>query len=91
MRNLARATEALAAYLETPDSPEEARRLALKGAEGAAALLREREDLSKDLATNAFVDDIFSAAYDLLGATGMDPAVALRVLKEAVGHPLEPD
>jgi uncharacterized membrane protein YccC len=91
MRNLARATEALAAYLETPDSPEEARRLALKGAEGAAALLREREDLSKDLATNAFVDDIFSAAYDLLGATGMDPAVALRLLKEAVGHPLEPD
>jgi hypothetical protein len=25
----------------------------------------------------------------LLG-TGMDPAAALRVLKEAVGHPLEP-
>src|SRR5829696_9610180 len=50
-----------------PDSPEEARRLALKAAGGAAALLREREDLSKDLATNAFVDDIFSVAYDLLG------------------------
>jgi hypothetical protein len=46
--------------------------------------------LAKDLATNAFIDDIFSAAYDLLLGTGMDPATALRVLKEAVGHPLEP-
>ena len=52
-------------------------------------LLREREDLAKDLATNAFVDDIFSAAYDLIIAGGMDPATALRALKEAVGHPLE--
>ena len=49
-------------------------------------MLREREDLAKDLAINAFVDDIFSAAYDLLGGTLMDPATALRVLKEAVGH-----
>ena len=89
LRDLARATEALAAYLEAPDNPEEARRLALKAAGGAAALLREREDLAKDLAINALVDDIFSAAYDLLGGTLMDPATALRALKEAVGHPLE--
>ena len=73
-----------------PDSPEEARRLALNAAGGAAALLREREDLSKDLATNAFIEEIFSTAYDSLLATRMDPAAALRVLKEAVGHPLEP-
>jgi hypothetical protein len=65
MRDLALATEALAAYLETPESPEEARRLALKSATGAAALLREREDLAKDMATNAFIDDVFSTAYDL--------------------------
>jgi len=91
LRDLARSTEALAAYLETPDSPEEARRLALKSAEGAAALLREREDLAKDLATNALVDEIFSAAYDLLLGTGMDQATTLRTLKEAVGHSLEPD
>jgi hypothetical protein len=90
LRDLARASEALAAYLEAPGDPEEARRLALKAAGGAAALLREREDLAKDLATNAFIDDIFSAAYDLLLGTGMDPATALRVLKEAVGHPFEP-
>ena len=90
LRDLARAAEALASYLETLDSPEEARRLALRAAEGAAALLREREDLAKDLATNAFVEEIFSAAYDSLLATRMDPAAALRVLKETVGHPLEP-
>src|SRR5215210_7251888 len=86
VRDLARATEALAAYLETPDSPEEARRLALKAAGGAAALLREREDLAKDLATNAFIDDIFSAAYDLLLSTGMDPVAALRALEEATSR-----
>ncbi len=90
LRDLARATEALAAYLETPGSPEEARRLALRAAAPPSALLREREDLARDLATNAFVEEIFSAAYDLLLGTRMDPATALRVLKEAVGHPLEP-
>ena len=90
VRNLARATEALAAYLKAPDSPEEARRLALEAAGGAAALLREREDLARDLATNAFVDDVFSAAYDLLLATGMHPAAASRALGEAVGRPSGP-
>src|SRR5918999_2724292 len=84
VRDLARATGALAAYLETPgDPPEEARRLALRAAGGAAALLREREDLAKDMASNAFIDDIFSAAYDLLLSTGMDQAVALRALEDA--------
>ena len=90
LRDLARATEALAAYLEKPGPPDEARRLALKAAGGAAALLREHEDLAKDLATNAFVDDMFSAAYDLMIATRMDSKAALQGLKEAVGHPLEP-
>ena len=91
VRDLARATQALAAYLETSDNPEEVRRLALNAAGGAAALLREREDLAKDLAINALVDEIFSTTYDLLLGTGMDPGATLRVLKEAVGHPLEPD
>ena len=53
VRDLARATEALAVYLEAPGGPEEARWLALKAAEGAAALLREREDLANDMATNS--------------------------------------
>src|SRR5215204_3745177 len=90
LRDLARATRALAAYLETPDSSEEARQLALKAAGGAAALLREREELAEDLATNALVDEIFSAAYDLLLGTGMDQAAALRALEEAVGRFSEP-
>lgn len=88
LRDLARATEALAAYLETSEGPEEARRLALKAAGGVAALLTEHEGSVKDLATNALIEEIFSAAYDLLVSTGMDPALALRTLKEAVGHPL---
>ncbi|MBV9452854.1 MAG: hypothetical protein JOZ19_01840 [Rubrobacter sp.] len=48
------------------------------------------EDLAKNLAINAFVDDIFSAAYDLVIGNHMNPATALRALKEAVGHPSEP-
>jgi hypothetical protein len=90
LRDLARAVEALATYLETSEGPEEARWLALKAAGGAAALLREREDLAQDMAINAFVDDIFSAAYDLLLCTGMDPATASRALEEAVGGSSEP-
>jgi fusaric acid resistance family protein len=90
VRDLARATEALAAYLEEPGPPDEARRLALKAAGGAAALLREREDLAKHMATNAFIDDIFSTAYDLLLSTGLDPMAALRALEQATGPASEP-
>ncbi len=91
VRDLAQATEALAVYLEAPGGPEEARRLALKAAGGAAALLTEREDLAKDMATNAFIEDIFSAAYDLLLGTGMNQAVALRALEEATRQTSGPD
>src|SRR3712207_4548147 len=44
VRDLARAAEALAVYLETLDDPETARSLALKAAGSASALLTERED-----------------------------------------------
>jgi hypothetical protein len=84
LRDLARAVDALGAYLETSEGPEEARWLALKAAGGAAALLREREDLTKDIAISAFVDDIFSATYDLLLSTAMDSGAASRALEEAV-------
>jgi hypothetical protein len=53
-------------------------------------LLREREDLARDMAINAFIDDIFSAAYDLLLSTGMDPAAASRALEETVSGSSEP-
>src|SRR5918994_2014093 len=91
VRDLASATEALAVYLEVPGDPETARRFALKAAGGAAGLLTEREDLAKDMATNAFIDDIFSAAYDLLLSTGMDQAVALRALEDATRRTSGPD
>jgi hypothetical protein len=84
LRDLAQAVVALAAYLETSEGPEEARWLALKAAGDAAALLREREDLTKDMAISAFVDDIFSATYDLLLSTAMDSGAASRALEEAV-------
>jgi hypothetical protein len=90
LRELARAVEALATYLETSEGPEEARRLALNAARDAAALLREREDLTKDMAISAFVDDVFSATYDLLLSTGMDSVTASRALQEAVGGSTDP-
>ena len=91
VRDLARAMEALAVYLEAPGDSEETRRLALKAAGDAAALLTEREDLAKDMPTNAFIDDIFSAAYDLLLGTGMNQAEALRALEEATRRSSGPD
>ena len=89
--DLARATDALAAYLETPDQPDGVRRYALEAAGGATALLREHEDLAKDLATNAFIDVVHSAAVDLLGSTGMNRAEALQALAESTHRPSESD
>jgi uncharacterized membrane protein YgaE (UPF0421/DUF939 family) len=87
IRGLARATEALAAYLQTSgDPPDETRRLALKAASEASTLLEEHEDLARNLGINALVDQIHSSAVDLMGGTGMDRAVALRALEEATGR-----
>src|SRR5215216_1498796 len=87
VRALARATEALAAYLQTPgDPPEETRRLALEAAKEASTLLEEHEDLARDLGVNALVDQIHSSAVDLIGSTGMDRAAALQALEEATGR-----
>jgi Fusaric acid resistance protein-like len=91
LRDLARATEALAAYLETLDEPEDARRFALQAARSATTLLKEREDLAADLATNAFVDQILSATVDLLGGTGMDRAAALQAIDEVQNSDSEPE
>ena len=87
IRGLARATEALAAYLQTAgDPPDETRRLALEAATEASALLEEHEDLASNLGTNALVDQIHSSAVDLIGGTGMDRAAALQALEEATGR-----
>jgi len=87
IRRLARATEALAAYLQTPgDPPEETRRLALEAAREASTLLEEDEGLASNLGVNALVDQIHSSAVDLMGGTGMDRAEALQALEEATGR-----
>jgi hypothetical protein len=84
---LARATEALAAYLQTSgDPPDETRRLALEAAREASRLLEEHEDLASNLGVNALVDQIHSSAVDLIGGTGMDRAEALQALEEATGR-----
>lgn len=86
IRGLARATEALADYLQTSGDPEETRRLALEAASMASTLLEEHEDLARNLGVNALVDQIHSSAVDLIGGTGMDRAAALRTLQEATGR-----
>jgi hypothetical protein len=88
IRGLARATEALAAYLQTPGvlPPEETRRLALEAAKEASALLEEHEDLASNLGVNALVDQIHSSAVDLVGGTGVDRSEALQALEEATGR-----
>jgi uncharacterized membrane protein YgaE (UPF0421/DUF939 family) len=87
IRGLARATEALATYLQTSgEPPEETRRLALEAAKEASTLLEEHEDLARNLGVNALVDQIHSSAVDLIGGTGMDRAAALQSLEEATGR-----
>jgi uncharacterized membrane protein YgaE (UPF0421/DUF939 family) len=87
IRALARATEALAAYLQTPgDPPDETRRLALEAATEASTLLEEHEDLASNLGVNALVDQIHSSAVDLIGGTGMDRSEALQALEDATGR-----
>jgi uncharacterized membrane protein YgaE (UPF0421/DUF939 family) len=87
IRSLARATESLAAYLQTSgDPPDETRRLALEAATEASTLLEEHDDLASNLGINALVDQIHSSAVDLIGGTGMDRSEALQALEEATGR-----
>jgi hypothetical protein len=87
IRGLARATESLAAYLQTSEAPpEETRRLALEAAGEASTLLEEHEDLASNLGVNALVDQIHSSAVDLIGGTGLDRSEALQALQEATGR-----
>jgi uncharacterized membrane-anchored protein len=87
IRGLARATETLAAYLQTSgEPPGETRRLALEAAREASTLLEEHEDLASNLGVNALVDQIHSSAVDLIGSTDMDRAEALQALEEVTGR-----
>ena len=86
IRELARATESLGAYLETSGAPGDTRTSALEAAREATALLEEYEDLARNLAVNAVVDQIHSAAVDIMGGTGMDRGAALRAIGEVTGR-----
>jgi uncharacterized membrane protein YccC len=83
--DLSRAVSSLAAFLERPGPPDEARRFALEAARRATEILKERHDLG----ISVLVGQIRSAAVDLLRSTGMDQAVALQALEEAAGRASE--
>src|ERR671933_2684389 len=82
---LARAVGSLAVYLEESEGSEEARRFALKAAQGATEALKERHDL----ATSVLVGQVRSAAVDILRSTGLDQASALSDLEEDAGRASE--
>ena len=83
--DLSRAVRLLAAFLEQPGPPDEARRFALEAARRATEILKERHDL----AISVLVGQIRSAAVDLLRSTGMDQASALQALEEVAGRASE--
>ncbi len=80
--DLARAVEALSAYIEEPEHPVETRRFALKAAAGATAVLSERNDLR----TSMLVGQVRSTAVDLLRASGLDSAEAHDALRETTNR-----
>jgi hypothetical protein len=82
IRDLARAVETLSAYIEEPEHPVETRRFALEAAEGATAVLLERNDLR----TSMLVGQIRSTAVDLLRASGMDSTESLEALRKAANR-----
>ena len=86
IRGLARATESLGVYLETSGAPDDTRTFALEAAREATELLEEYEDLARNLAVNAVVDQIHSSAVDLLRSTGMDRGIALQTQWEVTGR-----
>jgi uncharacterized membrane protein YccC len=86
IRGLARATESLGVYLETSGAPDDTRRFALEAAREATVMLEEYEDLARNLAVNAVVDQIHSSAVDILRSTGMDRGVALHALWKVTGR-----
>jgi hypothetical protein len=86
IRSLARATESLGVYLETSGDPDDTRTFALEAAREATELLEEYEDLARNLAVNAVVDQIHSSVVDLLRSTGMDRGTALQAQWEVTGR-----
>ena len=86
IRSSARATESLGVYLETSGSPEDTRTFALEAARETTVMLEEYEDLARNLAVNAVVDQIHSSAVDILRSTAMDRGAALHAIWEVTGR-----
>ena len=86
--HLARAVEALGAYLESPEQPEDTCQFALKAAGDATALLEEHRE---DLVTSELVGRIRTTAIDIMRGTGMDREEALQAIEEATNPAPEPD
>ena len=86
IRGLARATDSLGVYLETSGAPDDTRTFALEAAREATVMLEEYEDLARNLAVNAVVDQIHSSAVDILRSTGMNRGRALQALWEVTGR-----
>jgi hypothetical protein len=82
VRDLARAVDALSAYIEEPEHPVETRRFALEAAVVATAVLSERNDLR----TSMLVGQIRSTAVDLLRASGMDSTESLEALRDSANR-----
>lgn len=80
--DLARAVRALAAYLENPGDPEDARRFARDTMSKATTVLEEH---GGDLATSVLVGQIRTMTLDLLMSTGMDRTQAIQALEETAG------
>ncbi len=78
IEDLARAVEALDAYLDRPEHPLDTRAFALQAAAKATAVLQERSDLE----TSVLVGQVRSTALDLLQASGMTSTEALRAMRE---------
>lgn len=84
--DLARAVQALAAYLENPGNPEDTRRFTLDAASKATASLKEH---SVNLANSVLAGQIRTTTLDLLMSTGMEQTQALQALEEAAGSASE--
>jgi uncharacterized membrane protein YgaE (UPF0421/DUF939 family) len=81
--DLARAVDGLAEHLEEPEEPADgANRFALKAAEEATVVLKERNDL----ATSMLVGQVHSTAADLLRASGTNLEEAPGTLGVVVGN-----
>jgi uncharacterized membrane protein YgaE (UPF0421/DUF939 family) len=86
--DLARAIQALDAYLENPNDPEDPRRFALDAARKATAALKA---YTGDLNAGVLAGQIRTTTIDILMSTCMKQTQAIQALEEAAGSAAEID